>query len=187
MSTSNEELLDQINKAKNGQQSAFNFLLNLYWSDIYKYLLKRTSNENEAEDIAIQTFSKGFDKIELFDENYTFKTWLITIAKNLHVDLVRKKKNSKSIDTTYEQEDKIHQVMDDNPSPEDKLIKEQNLANLLRDIKKLKPKYQEVIQLRFFQEMSYKEIATQLGEPISNVKVKLLRAKKLLSEIITKS
>ena len=77
--------------------------------------------------------------------------------------------------------------MDDNPSPEDKLIKEQNLANLLRDIKKLKPKYQEVIQLRFFQEMSYKEIATQLGEPISNVKVKLLRAKKLLSEIITKS
>ena len=72
-------------------------------------------------------------------------------------------------------------------SPEDKLIKEQNLANLLRDIKKLKPKYQEVIQLRFFQEMSYKEIATQLGEPISNVKVKLLRAKKLLSEIITKS
>lgn len=187
MSTSNEELLDQINKAKNGQQSAFNFLLNLYWSDIYKYLLKRTTNENEAEDIAIQTFSKGFDKIDLFDENYTFKTWLITIAKNLHVDLVRKKKNSKSIDTTYEQDEKMHQVMDENPSPEDKLIKEQNLAKLLRDIKKLKPKYQEVIQLRFFQEMSYKEISTQIDEPISNVKVKLFRAKKLLSEIITKS
>ena len=187
MSTSNEELLEQINKAKNGQQSAFNYLLNHYWSDIYKYLLKRTSNENEAEDIAIQTFSKGFDKIELFDDKYAFKTWLTTIAKNLHVDLVRKQKNSKSIDTTYEKDEKMHQVMDENPSPEDILIKEQNLAKLLRDIKKIKPKYQEVIQLRFFQEMSYKEISVQLDEPISNVKVKLLRAKKLLSEIITKS
>ena len=69
---------------------------------------------------------------------------------------------------------------------EDRLITEQNLAQLQRDIKKLKPHYREVIQLRYFQELSYKEIAAQLDEPISNVKVKLLRAKKLLSQIIMK-
>ncbi|MAD98022.1 MAG: RNA polymerase subunit sigma-70 [Flavobacteriaceae bacterium] len=187
MSTSNSQLTEQINKAKKGSQSAFNFLLNFYWSDIYNFLLKRTSNENEAEDITIQTFSKGFDKIDLFDDQYAFKTWLTTIAKNLHLDMVRKRKNSKSIDTTYENDNRMHQVIDENPSPEDKLIQEQNLAKLLRDIKQLKPKYQEVIQLRFFQEMSYKEIASQLDEPISNVKVKLLRAKKLLAEIIIES
>lgn len=187
MNTSDLELVEHIQKAKNGQQSAFNYLLNLYWSDVYRYLLKRTSDENEAEDITIQTFSKAFDKIDQFDENYTFKTWIIAISKNLYVDLIRKKKSSKSIDTTYEHDEKMHQVMDANPTPEDKLITEQNLAKLLKDIKKLKPKYQEVIQLRYFQEMTYKEISVQLNEPISNVKVKLLRAKKLLSEIITKS
>ena len=64
---------------------------------------------------------------------------------------------------------------------------EQNLAKLLKDIKKLKPHYQEIINLRYFQELSYKEISLQLNEPINNVKVKLLRTKKLLSEIIKKT
>jgi len=68
---------------------------------------------------------------------------------------------------------------------EDQLIQEQNLANLLRDIKKLKPHYQEVINLRFFNELSYADIAAKLNEPMNNVKVKLLRAKKLLAEIIS--
>jgi RNA polymerase sigma factor (sigma-70 family) len=64
------------------------------------------------------------------------------------------------------------------------IIQEQNLSSLLRDIKKLKPHYQEVINLRYFHELSYADIADQLNEPINNVKVKLLRAKKLLAEII---
>ena len=67
---------------------------------------------------------------------------------------------------------------------EDQLIQEQNLADLLRDIKKLKPHYQTVINLRYFNELSYADIAAKLNEPINSVKVKLLRAKKLLSEII---
>jgi len=60
------------------------------------------------------------------------------------------------------------------------------LAQLLKDIKKLKLHYQEVINLRYFQELSYKDISEHLNEPINNVKVKLLRAKKLLAEIIQK-
>ena len=78
-------------------------------------------------------------------------------------------------------------VVDENPTPEDKIIREQNLAALLKDIKQLKPKYQEVIQLRYFQELSYREISEQIQEPMNNVKVKLLRAKKLLAAIIKKS
>jgi len=58
---------------------------------------------------------------------------------------------------------------------------------LLKDIKQLKPKYQEVIQLRYFQELSYREISEQIQEPMNNVKVKLLRAKKLLAAIIKKN
>jgi RNA polymerase sigma-70 factor (ECF subfamily) len=57
----------------------------------------------------------------------------------------------------------------------------------LQFIKILKPHYQEVIQLRYFQEMSYQEIANTIDEPLNNVKIKLLRAKKLLAEIIEKN
>lgn len=175
-----------ILKAKKGNQAAFRFLLNTFWGDVYNYQLKRTKSENDAEDITIQTFSKAFDKIHTFDDKYAFKTWLITISKNVHIDLLRKKKSSISTETTLEQEEKAYLVIDENPTPEDKIIREQNLAKLLRDIKQLKPKYQEVIQLRYFQELSYKEISSQINEPMNNVKVKLLRAKKLLAEIIEK-
>ena len=78
-------------------------------------------------------------------------------------------------------------ITDDAPSPEDQLIIEQNLSQLLAHIKLLKPHYQKVIHLRYFQELTYKEIAAELNEPINNVKVKLLRAKKLLAEIIQNS
>jgi len=173
-----------IARAKNNDQKAFNFLLDLYWDDVYGFQLKRVQNENDAEDITIQTFSRAFDKINTFDERFKFKTWLITISKNIHIDLLRKKKNS--ITQVISKDDKkVFQVLDESPSAEDKLITEQNLAKLLRDIKKLKPHYQKVINLRYFQELSYKEISKELNEPISNVKVKLLRAKKLLAEIIS--
>lgn len=179
------EINEAIAKAKQNNQKAFNFLLDTFWDYVYGFQLKRTENENDAEDITIQTFSKAFDKINTFDETYKFKTWLITISKNIHIDLVRKEKNKLSASFPNDEES-MHQVLDDSPSPEDKLITEQNLAKLLIDIKKLKPDYQKVIHLRYFQELSYREISEMLDEPINNVKVKLLRAKKLLAEIIKK-
>ncbi|MEE2771547.1 MAG: sigma-70 family RNA polymerase sigma factor [Bacteroidota bacterium] len=179
-----EQLLKKIREAKAGSQTAFNFLLDLYWNDVYGFQLKKLHNEYEAEDITIQTFSRAFNKIDTFDENYSFSTWLIAISKNIHVDQIRKKKASIRSQTTSHDEEHFQQIIDETPSIEDKLIKEQHLEQLLADIKQLKPHYQEVINLRFFQEKSYKEIARSLDEPMNNVKVKLLRAKKLLAEII---
>lgn len=177
------EINEAIKRAKKNDQKAFNYLLDTFWDDVYGFQLKRIQNENDAEDITIQTFSRAFDKIETFDDNYKFKTWLITISKNIHIDLLRKEKNSITQIITKDDKHVFH-VLDESPSPEDKLITEQHLAKLLRDIKKLKPHYQKVINLRYFQELSYKEISKQLNEPINNVKVKLLRAKKLLAQII---
>ncbi len=177
------EIEEAIKRAKKNDQKAFNYLLDVFWDNVYGFQLKRTQNENDAEDITIQTFSRAFDKIETFNDAYKFNTWLITISKNIHIDLLRKEKNSISQVISKDDRDAF-QVLDESPSPEDKLITEQHLAKLLRDIKKLKPHYQEVINLRYFQELSYKEISAELKEPMNNVKVKLLRAKKLLAEII---
>lgn len=175
-----------IEKAKTGDQVAFTFLLDFFWNEVYGFMLKRTQNETDSEDIVIETFAKAFDRIATYNPEYAFNTWLIAIAKNVHIDLLRKKRSSLFIEITDEEDQQAYNVADSSPSAEDILIKEQNLSSLLECIRQLKPQYQEVIQLRYFQELSYQEIADQLGDPLNNVKVKLLRAKKLLAEIITK-
>ncbi|GGG30501.1 DNA-directed RNA polymerase sigma-70 factor [Dokdonia pacifica] len=181
-----DTILSEIEKAKEGKQSAYNFLLNTFWNEVYKFQLKRTKDEYEAEEITIQTFSKAFDKIHTYKEQYKFNTWLITISKNIHIDLLRKKESSIRSQITRKEEG-VYKIPDENPTPEDALIKEQNLAQLLRYIKMLKPHYQEMINLRYFQEMSYKEMEETLDEPMNNVKVKLLRARRLLADIIQKA
>ncbi|UNY99002.1 RNA polymerase sigma factor [Zhouia spongiae] len=185
MEINSDIIQENINKAKQGDQKAFNFLLDTFWNDVYGFLLLRTKNENDAEDITIRAFSRAFDRIESYDTSFKFKTWLITISKNIHIDLIRKQKSRIMHQTSHEDDDEVYNIADDAPSAEDILIREQNLNKLLRYIKKLKPHYQEVINLRYFQELSYDEIAQTLDEPLNNIKVKLLRARKLLAEIIT--
>lgn len=181
------EIKQYIDKAIKGDQVAFTYLLDKYWNEVYAFMLQRTENETDAEDITIETFSKAFDKIATYNPEFQFNTWLIAIAKNVHIDLLRKKKSTLFIDITDEENDIAYGIADDSPSAEDQIITEQNLNRLLQFIKQLKPAYQEVIQMRYFQEMSYQEIADELNEPLNNVKIKLLRAKKLLAEIIERA
>ena len=129
--------------------------------------------------VCVPTIGSPFPKTE-----FKFKTWLITIAKNTHLDSLRKQKTTLTNQTTEEDEKRVYWIVDDAPSVEDRLIKEQNLAQLLKDIKKLKPHHQDIIQLRYFKELSYLEISQKTGIPLNNVKVKLLRAKKLLAAVI---
>lgn len=180
-----KQIAETIQKAKKGDDASFTLLLNTYWKDVYRFILSKSNDENEAEDLTIRSFAKAFDKIHTYDESYEFKTWLLTISNNLYIDQLRKPKTETvSINKSNSE---AYKVLDIEPTPDDQLIIEQNLAQLLSYIKQLKPHYQEMIHMRFFQEMSYKEMAKELDEPMSNIKVKLLRAKKLLAEIITKA
>jgi len=180
-----KDISQLIRLAKEGNQRAFNDLLNFYWKEVYRFQLSKGQNDDEAEDITIKTFARAFDKIDTFDENFKFKTWLMTISNNLYIDQMRKKKTETI--SIHKNPIEIHKIVDEDPSPADKLIQEQNLAQLKAYIQQLKPHYQVVINMRFFQDLSYKEMAEKIGEPMNNIKVKLLRAKKLLAEIITNS
>ena len=167
-----------IEAAKKGEQSAFKKLMDKYWDSVYAFQLKRTKNTYQAEEVCIQSFARAFDKLDTYQDQFNFKTWLITISKNIQIDINRKK----SIETSDLDQKNADQIIDIEPTAEDRLITEQNLTKLLAHIKSLKPHYQEVIHLRYFKELSYKAIAEELDQPINNVKVKLLRAKKLLAE-----
>ena len=181
---SEQNLQQIIDNAKTGSQTAYKDLLNRYWSDVFRFLTAKCSNDYEAEDITIKTFSRAFDKLDLYDSRYSFKNWLLTISSNLRVDFLRSQ--NKKIEAVDIAKENIVRIADVEPTAEDKLIQEQHLDALLKYIKQLKPHYREVINLRYFQEYSYKEIAEELDESLSSVKVKLLRARKLLYELIKK-
>lgn len=178
-----KDISELIRQAKKGNQKAFSDLLNYYWKEVYRFQLSKGQNDDEAEDLTIKTFARAFDKIDTFDEKYQFKTWLFTVSNNLYIDQMRKKKTETI--SIHKNPIEIHKIMDEDPSPADQLIQEQNLAQLKAYIQQLKPHYQVVINLRYFQDLSYKEMAEKIGEPMNNIKVKLLRAKKLLAEIIS--
>lgn len=179
-----KELLLTIAEAKENNQKAFALLFDTHWDYVFGFLLKQTTNEILAEELALVTFAKAFDKIALFNAELNFKTWLISISKNIQIDHHRKEKTAAQLDTTSIEKEHFKGLSDENPSPEDLLIINQNLKRLIEIIKELKPNYARVIRLRYFEECSYKEIAEKTDLPVNTIKVTLLRAKKLLAQKI---
>lgn len=177
-------LYQTIALAKKNDQKAFALLFDAHWDYVYGYLLKQTKNENLTEELALRTMTKAFDKIALFNIDLNFKTWLITISKNIHIDHHRREKSTLKLATTSIEKEHFQGLFDDQPSPEDLLIINQNLKQLNLKIKELKPVYGELIKLRYFQELSYKEIADKTLLPMNTIKVTLLRAKKILAKKI---
>lgn len=171
------DLLQIIEEAKKGKQFEQTTLLNMYWDKIYYYILSKIHHTTDAEDIAVKTFTKAFHKLKLYNEDFDFGTWLRAIAHNTMIDHIRSKPELNiSLDDELTHLD-LEAMM---PSPEQHLIIKQDNKKLIRAIENLPEIYQKVIQLRFFEEKTYKDIAEELNLTMSNVKVRILRARNLL-------
>ncbi len=173
-----------IELAKKNNQKAFSFLFEKFWDHIYNYQLKKSNNPNKSEEIAVITFAKAFDKIETYNSDFEFKTWLITISKNIQLDELRRDNRVKKIKIFQENKNIIKNIANSELSAEDELINKQDISELLIKIKSLKTDYRNIIKLRFFEELTYKEISKKINLPLNTVKVKLLRAKKILANKI---
>lgn len=182
-----QEIDQAVTLAKQNNQKAFALLFEAHWEYVYGYLLKQLNDDVLAEELALKTFGKAFDKIATFNQDFTFKTWLISISKNLKIDFHRSEKTKSQLELTPIDKEYVKEITDVNPSPEDQLILDQNLKALIENIKSLKPIYAKVIRLRYFEELSYKEIALKTELPINTVKVTLLRAKKVLANKINET
>jgi len=175
--------------ALKGNEKAYAELLDRYKDAIYYMLLKMVNNKSDAEDLTIEAFGKAFKSIEQYTPNYAFSTWLFKIATNNCIDFIRKKKaNLISLDQNADDQDNLGTpLQSDSPDPEEDMIKSQRVA-LMRDVvSKLKPRYRTLIELRYFREFSYEEIAEELSLPIGTVKAQLFRARELLYNILKNS
>lgn len=178
-----------VEEARRGSEKAFASLMNRYRDSIYYMLLKMVNNTSDAEDLTIEAFGKAFRNLDLYTPKFAFSTWLFKIATNNCIDFIRKKQLSP---TTYDQfPDSIDNltvnIQSDMPDPEESLIIRQKIAALKDIVSQLKPRYRDLIELRYYQEYSYEEISSELDLPIGTVKAQLFRAKTLLYNILTKT
>ena len=178
-----------IERAKQGDQKAFAELMGRYRDSIYFMLLKMVNNKDDADDLTIEAFGKAFRNIEQYTPNFAFSTWLFKIATNNCIDFIRKKReNNISIDQHNDDDDKPSlEIRSHFMNPEETLIFEQKIHMTRSVITKLKPTYQELIELRYFKELSYEEIADKMNLPLGTIKAQLFRARELLYQIIKKT
>ncbi|MGM0529914.1 MAG: RNA polymerase sigma factor [Bacteroidota bacterium] len=175
-----------VQLAVDGDEQAYAELMDRYRDAIYYMLLKMVNNKSDAEDLTIEAFGKAFKSIQQYTPKYAFSTWLFKIATNNCIDFIRKQKaNLISIDHTEEDDEMgAPSLQSTGPDPEEDMIKSQKIDLMRSVVNKLKPRYRDLIELRYFKEYSYEEIAQELDLPLGTVKAQLYRARELLYNIL---
>ncbi len=171
-----------------GDQKSFAEMMALYKDSIYYMLLKMVNNRDDADDLTIEAFGKAFKNIRQYTPDYAFSTWLFKIATNNCIDFIRKKRKMlMAFDNTMvndEGETITLDVKSDGIGPEEVLIKKQKKGDLRDIIEKLKPRYRTLIEMRYYQELSYEEIALEMSLPLGTVKAQLYRAREFLYQVM---
>lgn len=171
-----------------GDQRAYADLMGYYRESIYLMLLRMTKNPADADDLTIETFGKAFCQLNSFSPQNSFATWLYTIANNGALDYIRRKHmetvslSSMSVRSDNDAFEYPLPSPDDNP--EEAMIGVQREVLLHEVVEQLKPRYRMIVKLRYFDELSYDDIADKLNLPLGTVKIQLRRARMLLAEII---
>ena len=174
-----------------GDQKAYAELMSRYRDSIYFMLLKMINNKDDAEDLTIEAFGKAFNRLKQYTPNYAFSTWLFKIASNNCIDWIRKqKKKTFSIDNPIgtEDGDEMHiELKGHGLDPAEVTMREQKNAIMREVVDKLKPRYKTLVELRYYKEYSYEEIAEELDLPLGTVKAQLFRAREFLLNLMQNS
>jgi RNA polymerase sigma factor (sigma-70 family) len=182
------EDLELVKRAQDGDQSAYSKLLDKYRESVYYTMLKMVKNSDDAEDLTLEAFGKAFNRIHQYSPNFAFSTWLFKIASNNSIDFIRKKRiKVTSMDTGYTNGDGEVIYFDASSNtldPQETMMQKQKVNAMREVVSKLKPRYKELIEKRYFEELSYEEIADELNLPLGTVKAQLFRARDFLSNMM---
>lgn len=177
-----------IRAREHGDQQAYAELLNNYRDSLYFMMLKMTSNPTDAEDLTIEAFGKAFKNLAQYTPDFAFSTWLFKIGANNCIDFLRKNKRLQFTDGTFDDEngstDSTANIPATTLDPEEKIIEKQKIELMHEVVEKLKPHYRQLVELRYFKEWSYEEIATELDLPLGTVKAQLFRARDFLYHVL---
>lgn len=172
-----------------GEQNAYAELMRNYRDSLYFMMLKMTNNPQDADDLTIEAFGKAFKNLRQYTPDYAFSTWLFKIASNNCIDFIRKRKMNESVslnlsDPQETGDDLANLLPATSRTPEEDIIRQQKIEALREIVNRLKPHYKKLIELRYYEELSYEEISVELDIPIGTVKAQLFRAREFLYHIL---
>jgi len=180
-----------VEAAKMGDQAAYAQLMDKYRESIYYMMFKMVRHQDDADDLTIEAFGKAFSRLDQYSPSFAFSTWLFKIASNNCIDFIRKKRiKVTSMDTGFTTEDGETIYVDARAyslDPEETIIQGQKVIHMRMLVSKLKPRYRELVEKRYFEELSYEEIAEELNLPLGTVKAQLFRARDFLASMMDKT
>jgi len=183
--------LELVQAARLGKQSAYAELMDRYRDSIYFMMLKMVRNADDADDLTIEAFGKAFSRLDQYSPSFAFSTWLYKIASNNSIDFIRKKRiQVTSMDSGYTNDDGERIQIDarsNTMNPEETVIYGQKVVHMRMLVSKLKPRYRVLVEKRYFDELSYEEIAEELQLPLGTVKAQLFRARDFLANMMEKT
>lgn len=176
----NSQILESLlTKAKQGQQTAFGEIYNLYFKKIYSFIYYRVSHKEISEDLTEDVFLKAFTKINSVNENKAFIGWLYQIARNKVIDYYREKKLTIGLD-------EVENTLEYETNVVDIVNLEQEQILLLKYIKDLPADQQVVLKLKFFEDLNNTEISKILNKSEGSIRVTQHRAILKLQELVKK-
>jgi RNA polymerase sigma-70 factor (ECF subfamily) len=159
------ELLEHtlIKKCQNGNESAFAPLIAIYKNKLFSYLYRLCGNREEAEDLFQETLIKAWKGMKHLHDQNKFSSWLFSIAHNLAMDSLSKKKRNFAMSLTN------HNNLLNPNNQFDNMIRNEEILEIQKIVEGFPPKQKEVFLLRIFGEKKFKEIAEIMNEPLNTV------------------
>ncbi|MDE7005049.1 MAG: sigma-70 family RNA polymerase sigma factor [Alistipes sp.] len=162
-----------------GDNTAFEYLFDRYHEAIRRLFMQRMGGARDVDDLLQETFVKVYVNLHCYNAAYTFGQWVYTIARNTFVDYVRRRQDDLPID------ERFAAPASSAPTPEESVINGQQRRQLENYLERLSPRYRKLIEMRFFEEYSYEEIAAKLDLPLGTVKTQIHRARERMCRFIT--
>ncbi len=175
-----------IAASQRGDSAAFNRLVLKWERSIYNLCLRMLQNPEDAEEVTQEVFLRAFRSIRNFRENASFSTWLYRIAANQCLSRLRKRDNrvTWSIDSE-ESREQIDHKLPHQESHENQFLQQETGTKVREALARLSPEQQLVIELKFYQELTFEEIADVVQAPLSTVKSRLYGGFEILKRCLS--
>lgn len=178
--STDQELIDQTLQ---GQTAAFGILIRRYQDRLFNSMVHFLRNQSDAEDVVQDAFLLALRKLNTFQGNSQFYTWLYRIARNTAISKLRRKKPTVSLDATIAKQ--RLDFPDDGPAPSDQMERRERQMGLMAAMDQLSGEHREILILREMDELDYETISEILELPTGTVRSRLHRARSQLKELLT--
>ena len=166
-----------VEAARRGDKQAFSQLVQAYQRPVYNLTYRMLGNSEEAEDAAQETFLRAYARLGQYDPQMKFSTWVFSIANHHCIDRLRKRR---ATHISIDDNPVLENLQEDTPQPEHQALEREQSIELQGLINLLEPEYRTPLVLRYWEEMSYEEIAEAMGVTVAAVKSRLFRARQQL-------